>query len=193
MEWWELDWGNAGNAVIQQSQNGRSRLCVLAIVVLLASPLNRMMVNFPWNLWKLLDVVVKTPWFPLKEQQNKTLQNQYKCCSCTPSSFDVLFKTFACSCILMWIFPMIVPWCFRDLSIQFPLTMFMIYPWLIHGISMDLPMDFCQSVTFQDHVVERWDTAKGLTPLCAAIEAAEAARWGRWGESIVTIGNSIFW
>lgn len=27
-----------------------------------------------------------------------------------------------------------------------------------------------------DHVVERLDTAKGLTPLCAAIEAAEAAR-----------------
>ena len=58
---------------------------------------------------------------------------------------------------------------------------------------MDLPMDFCQSAIFQDHVVERLDTAKGLTPLRAAIEAAEAARWGRWGESIVTIGNSIFW
>lgn len=41
---------------------------------------------------------------------------------------------------------------------------------------MDLPMDFCQSAIFQDHVVERLDTAKGLTPLRAAIEAAEAAR-----------------
>ena len=29
----------------------------------------------------------------------------------------------------------------------------------------------------EDHVVERLDTAKGLTPLRAAIEAAEAARW----------------
>ena len=29
-------------------------------------------------------------------------------------------------------------------------------------------------------MVERLDTAKGLTPLRAAIEAAESARWNDW-------------
>lgn len=43
-----------------------------------------------------------------------------------------------------------------------------------HGFSMKLADFPCRH---EDHVVERLDTAKGLTPLRAAIEAAEAARW----------------